>query len=122
MSFFEKYFSVFDGGPSSYGSSWNRRALLLAKSICQNNYILHNHSWKTLPLFIVVPEPLLIFVPCPCLVTDCVQLVIAVPDPRSLIAPDSGPVPVPVSLRPRSDGLEQFISVIGSRSGSAGGH
>ena len=83
--------------------------------------------------------------PCHRLIADCVQLVIIVPDPRSLIVLDSVPVPipvivivtvpvlipipvpvpVPVSLGPGSsrgsDGLEQFISLTGHLTRARGG-
>ena len=73
----------------------------------------------------------MIFVPFSRLIADCVQLVVVVPGPRSLIALDSVPVPVlipipvPVSLGPGSscgsDGLEQFISLTGHLTRARGG-
>ena len=74
-------------------------------------------------MFIVVPKSLLIFVPSPCLVADCIQLFLIVPDPRSLIALDSVPDSVPVPLRPRPGPgrLEQLISVAWPRRARARG-
>ena len=74
-------------------------------------------------MLIVVPKSPLILVPCPRLVADCIQLFLIVPDPRSLIALDSVPDSVPVSLwpRPGPDRLEQFISVAGPRRARARG-
>ena len=92
--------------------------------------LLYNSN---LPLFNIVSRSPLILVPFPRLIADCVQLVVVVPDPRSLIALDSFPVPVPVLIpipvpvslgagsSRGSDGLEQFISLTGHLTRARGG-
>ena len=72
-------------------------------------------------MFIIVPKSSLsVLIPYPRLIAYCIQLVVVniIPDPRSLIALDS--VPVPVSLRSGSDGLEEFISFVRSGPGPDG--
>lgn len=73
-------------------------------------------------MFIIVPKSSLsVLIPYPRLIANCIQLVVVdiVPDPRSLIA--LGSVPVPVSLGSGSDRLEEFIPIVRSGPGPGGG-